>query len=211
MKDLIIQHGEKLYTTSLIIAEQFGRRHDNVLATIDKLIKSQDFNALKFKEVEYKDSKGESRRMYELDERTALKVMPFIGGRNSRIGQDRLVDGFMEARAEIERLRSMRQSTDWQKIRYDTKEAFKLVALVLDETRKLQGKDTKPYHYMNEAKMMNAVLTGEYKGIDRDLLTEIQLNLLDKIQAENSRLLIQGKSYQERKQILLNMFVPKLN
>lgn len=52
--------------------------------------------------VTYRDGKGEQRPMYELTERQALKALPFIAGRAAYEVQDKLVDGFMDARRFIE-------------------------------------------------------------------------------------------------------------
>ncbi|MDR5878802.1 Rha family transcriptional regulator [Caballeronia sp. LZ032] len=86
---------------SLVIAREFGRRHDNVLQTLDSLVADGTINHLDSKAVEYRDAKGEKRRAIELDERGALIVMPFVGGRKSRLGQKRLVDAFLEMRDRL--------------------------------------------------------------------------------------------------------------
>ncbi|MBN3812223.1 phage regulatory protein/antirepressor Ant [Paraburkholderia sp. Ac-20347] len=88
-----------LVTDSLTIAHEFGRRHDNVLQTLDSLLSDGTVSGLEFKAAEYFDEQRKPRRMVELTERGALIAMPFIGGRKSRIGQARLVDAFMALRA----------------------------------------------------------------------------------------------------------------
>jgi Rha family phage regulatory protein len=101
--DIALVHirGGELFTNSLAIAREFGRRHDNVLQTLDSLIADGTINHLDFKVVEYIDAKGEKRRMIELDERGGLVVMPFVGGRNARKGQARLVDAFLHMRERL--------------------------------------------------------------------------------------------------------------
>jgi len=211
MKDLIQKHGEKLFTTSLAIADEFGRRHDNVVRRIQNLADNGGISLLNLKERDFVNNRGRKRIFYEIPEREALIIMPFIGGSKSIQGQVILVDAFIAARKELNRLHKMQASPDWKQLRKDTKEAFKFVNLALTHMRELEGKMTKPYHYMNEAKLMNAVITGEYKGVDRESLTSTQLDLLTKIEMENSKLLLAGKTYNERKQNLLDMFIPKLN
>jgi phage regulator Rha-like protein len=210
---LILVRGEELYTTSLIIAEQFGRRHDNVLQTIRSLLSEETLTLLDLKESQRSSRRGDVL-FFELSERAALIAMPFIGGRKSREGQARLVDAFLSVRATLRRQERARSEHNadpiWLKLRLDTKEAFKYVNLVLQETRKLQGKDTETHHYANEARMMNAVLVGVHAPLDRDLLDPHQLKLLEDIQKDNSRMLIQGKTYAERKQALLDRYIPKL-
>ena len=55
-------------TTSLQVAEYFGKEHYNVIRDIKDVIAkcSESFNALNFEAVEYTDSKGEKRPMYLL-------------------------------------------------------------------------------------------------------------------------------------------------
>jgi Rha family phage regulatory protein len=88
----------EIVTDSLVIAEEFGRAHKNVLASLDSLIEDNVINGLDFKPVEYRDGKGEFRRAIELTERGALIAMPFIGGRKSKEGQVRLVNAFISMR-----------------------------------------------------------------------------------------------------------------
>ncbi|EHE8217038.1 Rha family transcriptional regulator, partial [Salmonella enterica] len=54
-------HDGKAVTTSVAVAEFFGKRHDNVIQKIKTLECSQNFNALNFKDVTYTDAKGEKR------------------------------------------------------------------------------------------------------------------------------------------------------
>jgi len=86
---------------SLVISREFGRRHDNVLQTLDSLIADDTIDHLDFKAVEYVDAKGQKRRAIELDERGALIAMPFVGGRKSRLGQKRLIDAFLDMRDRL--------------------------------------------------------------------------------------------------------------
>jgi Rha family phage regulatory protein len=69
-------------TTSLDIADHFGKLHKNVIQAIERLECSEDFNRLNFQPVEYLDSKGEKRPMYNItrDGFTFL-VMGFAGSK----------------------------------------------------------------------------------------------------------------------------------
>lgn len=97
--DLVRMRGKTPVTDSLAISREFERRHGNVLRTLDSLIADGTISRLNFESAEYLDEQRKRRRMIELDERAALVVMPFIGGRNSRAGQVRLVDAFLRLRA----------------------------------------------------------------------------------------------------------------
>lgn len=94
MKKLIEIVNNQPMTTSLVVAEQFGRRHDNVMASIHKLIDNGAISLLDFKERDY-DNRGKKYPMYELTERGFLIAMPFIGGSKSEQGQAKLVDAFL--------------------------------------------------------------------------------------------------------------------
>jgi Rha family phage regulatory protein len=93
---LVEVHGQKLVTNSLVISKLFGRSHDNVLKSLDKLVSRVKFNAR-----DYIDSRGKQQRMYELDERSFLISMPFIGGKKSVEGQIALVDEFIRLKKII--------------------------------------------------------------------------------------------------------------
>ncbi|MGZ5030531.1 MAG: Rha family transcriptional regulator [Methylobacter sp.] len=63
--DLAIINGQ-IKTTSLKIAEHFGKQHYRVLRAIESLDCSPEFNAANFGVVEYIDAKGEKRPAYEI-------------------------------------------------------------------------------------------------------------------------------------------------
>ncbi|WP_051391014.1 Rha family transcriptional regulator [Paraburkholderia mimosarum] len=90
-----------LFTDSLAVAREFGRRHGNVLQTLDSLIADGTVSRLDLKSAEYLDGQGKPRRMFELNERGALIAMPYVGGKNSRAGQARLVDAFLLLRERL--------------------------------------------------------------------------------------------------------------
>lgn len=98
---LVYVRNGALATDSMTISHEFGRRHDNVLRTLDGLIADGTLNRLNFEAVEYRDAKGEARRMVELDERGALIAMPFFGGRRAKQGQAKLVDAFLAMRDQL--------------------------------------------------------------------------------------------------------------
>ncbi|EHV4008960.1 Rha family transcriptional regulator [Salmonella enterica] len=67
-------------TTSVAVAEYFGKRHDNVIQKIKLLDCSSEFNALNFKDVTYTDAKGEKRPAYKITKNGfVFLVMGFTG------------------------------------------------------------------------------------------------------------------------------------
>ena len=67
MEQLVIQspHGRDV-TTSLIVAEVFGKEHNKVCRDIENLSCSASFNAANFGVIEYTDSRGRVQKAYEM-------------------------------------------------------------------------------------------------------------------------------------------------
>ncbi|MGY6039030.1 Rha family transcriptional regulator [Aeromonas sp. AE23HZ002T15] len=78
--DLItLYHGQPM-TTSLKVAEVFGKLHKNVLRKIESLDCSPEFNELNFEPVEYLDEKGETRKAWNMTKDGFIfLVMGFTG------------------------------------------------------------------------------------------------------------------------------------
>ena len=64
--DAVVMKDGSPVTTSLKIAEIFGKRHDNVLRTIKQIDCSEEFVLLNFEETDYLDSSGRTYPMYEM-------------------------------------------------------------------------------------------------------------------------------------------------
>jgi phage regulator Rha-like protein len=106
MQDLISKNDSgELTVSSIVVAEVFGRPHDAVLKSIDKinaqLVDITDEVQINF--VKSKDVSGiRNTRTAFLNERQFLMVMPFIGGKKSLEGQIKLVDEFIRLRKELD-------------------------------------------------------------------------------------------------------------
>lgn len=188
----------KPVTDSLAISREFGRTHKNVLQSLDALIEDGTINGLEFKPVKYIDAKGERRRMIELTERGALIAMPFIGGKNSRAGQVRLVDAFLKIRDD----HASQVDDDWTGSRRKVSTGYQMMTDALQEVRADDGKTTSPHHYSNEARLVNWVLFGHFDGVDRDHLAQSDLILMEKVEAKNAIWIARGRTYDERKAAL---------
>lgn len=83
--DLICLKDSKAITTTLKVAEFFGKEHKNVLRDIQALECSEEFNRLNFERVEYFDSKGERRPYFEMTkDGFVFLVMGFTGKNAAR-------------------------------------------------------------------------------------------------------------------------------
>ena len=64
----------------------------------------------------------------------------------------------------------------------------------------------KPYHYSNEALMINEIVLGSREGIARDSATEIQLNDIATLEGHNATMIALEMDYQSRKVKLKELF-----
>lgn len=64
MTQLVFIEKNRPVTDSLTVSETFGKRHADILRSIENLECSQEFNERNFALVDYKDAKGESRPKY---------------------------------------------------------------------------------------------------------------------------------------------------
>jgi len=205
MKDIVLKKDDyKLYTTSLLIAETFKKQHKTVIRKIESL--SEDtFNRLKIVPVEYIDAKGEARKMYELDRDAFCFIAMGFTGKEAENWKLKFIEAFNKMEDHLHKLIKMqaRQAKkDWLEHRLEAALEYKMMSMTLEEVRKLKGKETKFFHYANEAKLVNFALTGEYKKVDRERLSEIELNTLTALEAYNAVLLGAGHDRGTRKELL---------
>lgn len=112
---LTIEH--EIITDTLVVANEFGRNHKDVLRRIRHLADQGTITERDFAPSEYTDPTGRKLPVYELTERGFLIAMPFIGGRKSQQGQVRLVDAFLKLRRQVERQSKQRCRLEWQQAR----------------------------------------------------------------------------------------------
>lgn len=79
--ELVIVNNGKATTTSLVVAGYFGKRHADVIRTIETMLQDADiFSRRNFALAEYTDEQGKPRPMYELDrDGFTLLAMGFTG------------------------------------------------------------------------------------------------------------------------------------
>ena len=98
-----------------------------------------------------------------------------------------------------------RESIDWGMQRHACKSSNKVANEILQMVRSYHGKETKPFHYANEAKLVNFALTGKFEPIDRDSLSADDLDLLASLENRNSVLIGRDVDRETRKEVLLQM------
>ena len=98
-----------------------------------------------------------------------------------------------------------RESIDWGMMRHASKSSNKVANEILQMVRNEQGKETKHFHYANEAKLVNFALTGKFEPIYRDSLRAEDLDLLASLENRNSVLIGREVDRETRKEILCQM------
>lgn len=96
----------------------------------------------------------------------------------------------------------LRGKSDWRKLRHESASSFKVMTAMLAMTRADAGKETVGYHFSNEARLVNSLLSGEFKGLDRDALSADELALLAHIEERNAVLIGRDIAYDKRKDML---------
>jgi phage regulator Rha-like protein len=188
---LVEVHGEKLTTTSLVIAEQFQRPHHMVLKSLDKLI-----SKVKMDSRDYIDSRGKVQRMYVLEERAFLIAMPFIGGVKSFEGQVKLVDEFL-------RLTKLINEPGRKAVIQHKRDTHSPMQDMLKFTRETIGKSgTETHHFTNENKFCNRALTGVYGPINEAALDVHDARKLAAIRIHNTMLMTRHIAQKDRRQLM---------
>jgi hypothetical protein len=96
----------------------------------------------------------------------------------------------------------IRGELDTKRLRHKAASTNKLQNSILQLKRSEQGKPTRFFHYANEARLVNQVLTGDWSGIDRDGLTQAQLDKLAKLEEYNTVLIAQDIEFTPRRLLL---------
>lgn len=198
MTSLIQIHGDELWTTSNVVAEEFGRRHYDVVREIERLGKRSTINERDFAFISYIDQRGRTHRAIRLTERAFLIAMPFIGGVKAEQGQKRLVDEFLKMRHELRRQAVQRQDAYWQQKRIEGKtQRLALTSVIQDfvSYAKRQGSQNAEKYYMSITKMEYAALELVKMASDknfRDTLDAVQNSQLTVVEMACQEALRQG-------------------
>jgi Rha family phage regulatory protein len=170
----------------LKIAEVFGKRHDDVIKAIENHIAEGEFNGRNFAVVDYKDKKGELRKMYILDERfTTFLVMGFTGKEAAK-WKLQYIDEFQRMREELKN-KVIRETGD----RYAL--ADKLQKMVLDSKRKeLEGKEGHIGLYCQISRRTNELAFGYHEKDIRQNISQKQAMSLNKAFEDTIKTILDG-------------------
>lgn len=91
--ELTVTNGQPT-TTSLAIAERFGKRHDNVLQSIERLDCSKEFSALNFQGCAYKGDNGKLIPMYAITKDGFMFLAMGFTGKEAAAWKERFIAAF---------------------------------------------------------------------------------------------------------------------
>lgn len=159
MTNLVIMHDQQAVTTSLQVAETFGKQHKNVLKVIQTKIQRAE-NPARYLEMfalgSYTDSKGEERELYYMN----------------RDGFSFLAMGFTGAKADefklayIDAFNSMQNTIEQAQLPQTPEERLALTMVVADRTAK---KVTKIEARVTDIEENAPIAPGEYSYIARQI------------------------------------------
>ena len=196
--NLVYLKNDEPVCSSLQVAEKFGKRHADVMRSIDNLIKNDSTqNCVQcFKQSAYKDDTGKSNKMYMMNkDGFAFLVMGFTGKKANEWKWQ-----YIKAFNQMEKFIREKQTQTW----IETRKAGKLTRKAetdtiknLVEYAKTQGSQHADKLYMTYSKLANK-MAGVSK---RDEATVMQLNNLSLMEhiilCVIDAGLIDGKHYKE--------------
>lgn len=87
--ELVNNNNGKPTTTSLIVADIFGKEHKNVIRDIENLSCSENFNRLNFELIYYKDKMNREQRAYQMTkDGFSFLVMGYTGDKAGKFKED---------------------------------------------------------------------------------------------------------------------------
>lgn len=103
----IAKQGDELVTDSRAVAIAFGKRHGDVLRSIERMARSQfpevfDHYQRNFALVEYADAKGQKRPMYRMTAKGLSELAMSFTGDQSRVIRIRFLNAFEVVAARLQ-------------------------------------------------------------------------------------------------------------
>ena len=193
----------KAFCSSRQIAQEFSRRHDDVMNGIEKEISNilktnnRTFSDINFLLTTYKDARGRQQKEYLLSKDGFLSVVLKYSGQKATALRIAYIQRFNEMESFIKSLLT-------------TKEEFPAFTNAV----LMAHAEPKHYHFSNEINMIYRVVMGmdatavrEERGIEkgasiRPFLNSYEIKAVEELQRADIGLLVSVPDYGERKDIL---------
>ena len=183
MTDLVFLQNQQALTTSLKVAECFGKEHIHVMRDIRDLSKQledvSNFGHM-FSESRYADSYGRQQPMFLMNrDGFTLLAMGFTGKKALKF-KLAYIQAFNAMEAKLAEL----QSEQWKEARLASKAGYKKLSATIQKLARYAtacgSKTPEKVYYSNFARLINKTLGINPKS--RDILTHQQLYEIDRLQ-----------------------------
>ena len=190
---------------SLVVADAFNKDHRNVIRDIRNLDCSEEFRQLNFEQSSYINAQGHRQPCFNMTRDGFVFLVMGYRGKKAASFKEAYIKRFNEMEEFIEYLLEARTE-------------FPL----LTDSIMLIHENPKPYHFSNEADLLNRIVLGktarqirEENGLKprtsiRPYLTAKQIEAIDLLQRVDIGLLVSTPDFQERKRYLEWYYMKKL-
>ena len=202
----LYERKDKIFCSSLQVAQEFHKEHKNVIRDIRELDCSDEFNALNFEQI---------RRIVDLGEGRYRKDPMFLLTRDGFMFLVMGYRGHKAAAIKEEYIKRFNLYEDYIKNYILARDEFAPFTQAIEDAHD----EPKSYHYSNEVDMINRIVLGmtakqfkELHGLPasvksiRQFLKTSQAKAIRKLQSADIRLLYKGFAFQERKSELSNLY-----
>lgn len=188
---------DQVITTSLDVAEKFGKKHNNVLTVIRRIVTDRlDFGRLNFKQSYYLNEQNKRQPFYEMT-RSGFSILAMgFTGKKALDWKIKYEDAFNAMSMVL----ANQANPAWQELRSQGKDTrFKVTETIekFVEYARMQGSRNAPFYYNNITKTANKALfitpTKSSENL-RDLLDIMQLSFLQTAEFMLINTLNQGMS-----------------
>lgn len=148
-------------TTSLVIAERFGKRHDTVLRAVRKLECSDDFRLRNFAASSYINEQGKEQPCFNITRDGFSFLAMGFTGKEAAKWKEKFIEAFNAMERALRQQDSYRATVEWQEARQSGKVIRLTTTDVIQEFvgyAKAQGSQSAEKYYLQITKM-------EYRAI----------------------------------------------
>ena len=203
---LIQAHGRNLWTTSMMIAAKFGKRHSDVIRAIAKLECPGEFSLRNFALRDYIDERGKLQKSYDISrDGFSLLGMGFTGKAAAK-WKVQFIEAFGTLERELLRIANRKHDPALRIASNEKSAAAILMTDCVKDARADVGKTCAHHHFSNEHSLCNWVLTGRFEAINQDNLDCVTMRQLTVIRRRNSVLILKMHDYANRKAKLREEF-----
>ncbi|MBI9077450.1 MAG: Rha family transcriptional regulator [Desulfatibacillum sp.] len=187
----------KQTTTSLILAEKFGKEHKDVLRAIQRINETsaiKDFTQRNFALSHYVDRTGRKQPMYEIARGGFMLTVMGFTGEKALAAKVKFIEAYDAMEALIKNLADLL----WLECRNETKQARGALTDTIKEFVAYsisQGSRNPQRYFISITRMVTKTLFGDHPKIDgdfRDTLSKIDLNNLAIGEHATAQALLEG-------------------